>query len=276
LNTASTNVIEVHVAKWGRESIHYHREFQSIQLPHSRTLMVYLPPEYDLQPQRRFPVFYLHDGQNLFDASTAFGGVAWKCDELAERSSRAGDTEPVILVGIGNTQDRIHEYGPLEMRPGPWDLARAYGRFVTTEVKNFIDREYRTLSDPEHTAVGGSSMGGLISLYLCRWYPRIFGKCMAMSPSLWWDRDVFLRTFSGNTEWLASCRIWLDLGGREGSNSTAQRNQLRRARKLAQLLERSNLTAEQYQFFEDLEAGHDEHAWSARFPHALKFLYPTV
>src|SRR5205085_585689 len=103
------------------------------------------------------------------------------CDETAERLIRNGEVRPVILVGVGNTGDRIHEYGAKRtgrVRTGDW--SRDYGRFLVEEVKPFIDATYRTLPDREHTAVGGSSMGGLISLNLCKWYPGVFRRCAAM------------------------------------------------------------------------------------------------
>src|SRR5205814_1751320 len=107
----------------------------------------------------------------------------------------------------------LREYGPL--RPGRKptdDLSREYGRFLVEEVKPFIDAEFRTLPDAEHTGIGGSSMGGLIALHLCQWYPNVFRRCAAMSPALWWDREYFLRNVSVSPEWLDHCRVWVDTG----------------------------------------------------------------
>src|SRR5262249_51494278 len=158
-------------------------------LSNARTVSVWMPPGYGLDPHRRFPVFYMHDGQNLFDAETAFGGVPWRADETAERAIRAGRVPPVMIVGVANTPGRLDEYGPKSD-----NRARDYGRFLVEEVKPFVDGAYRTLPEPEHSGVGGSSMGGLISLHLAQWYPDVFEKCAAMSPSLWWGREYFLRT----------------------------------------------------------------------------------
>ena len=101
--------IEANVAGWGRESVRYHPDFASRFVPLSRTLAVWLPPGYDLEPERRYPVLYLHDGQNLFDAQTAFAGNPWGADEVAEREVRAGRVRPVIIVGVANSPDRIDE-----------------------------------------------------------------------------------------------------------------------------------------------------------------------
>jgi predicted alpha/beta superfamily hydrolase len=277
---AGSDEVVVDVAGWGRESIRYHHDFASQFLPHPRTLAVYTPPGYDLEPDRRYPVFYLHDGQNLFDADTSFAGVPWGCDETAERLVRSGEAEPVILVGVGNTADRLREYGA--KRPGrerTGDRSRDYGRFLVEEVMPFIDRTYRTQHGREHTAVGGSSMGGLISLNLCRWYPGVFGMCAAMSPSLWWDGESFLRAVGEKPGWLNTVKVWLDMGGKEGGSRSTQRAGVQRARRLAQALRGFGLEKRgRLRFVEDPQAGHDEQAWAGRFPDVLRFLFtpPTA
>jgi predicted alpha/beta superfamily hydrolase len=268
-------VVEAHVAGFGRDSVQYHPDFPSTQLVHPRPVTVWLPPGYEDEPDRRYPVLYLHDGQNLFDPATAFGGTPWAADDTAERLIRAGKLEPLILVGIGNTPDRLKEYGPLDVRPGPWDLARAYGRFVTGELKPFIDRTYHTDPAPARTGVGGSSMGGLISLALGRWYPEVFGNVLAMSPSLWYDQESTLRTVAGNTAWLAAARVWLDVGGREGASAVSQQGNVRRVRRLAKLLKDHGLPADRLKTVVDADAGHDERAWAYRLGAALPWLFPA-
>jgi predicted alpha/beta superfamily hydrolase len=231
---------------------------------------VYLPPGYDLEPGQRFPVLYLHDGQNLFDAFTAFAGVPWGVDEITERAVRSGGVRPLIIVGVANTLDRLHEYGP---QPGPDDQSRGYERFLVEEVKPFIDGTYRTLPGAANTGVGGSSMGGLISLHLCQWRPDVFGRCAAMSPSLWWEDAALLRAFGRETEWLRTCRVWLDMGGREGMTEVSRRGNIRRARALARMLRR---TKADFHYYEDSNGGHDEAAWGWRFEPMLRFLYEPL
>jgi predicted alpha/beta superfamily hydrolase len=267
--------VEAEVAGFGRDSVKYHPDFPSTQLVHPRPVTVWLPPGYESEPDRRYPVLYLHDGQNLFDPETAFGGTPWGADDTAERLIRRGSVEPLLIVGIGNTPDRLKEYGPLDLRPGPWDLARAYGRFVTGELKPFVDRTYRTMPGPDHTGVGGSSMGGLISLALGRWYPEVFGRVMAMSPSLWYDQESTLRGAAGNTGWLAGVRLWLDVGGKEGASGASQQANVRRVRRLAKLLKDHGLAAGRLKVTVDAAAGHDERAWAYRLGHALPWLFPA-
>ncbi len=269
--------IAVEVAAWGPTRWIYHHNFPSRYVRRTRSLTVWLPPAYMIEPHRRFPVFYLHDGQNLFDAETAFAGVPWRVDEVAEQAIRAGRVQPVILVGIANTADRLSEYGPRRCGAGrPDDFSRDYGRFLVEEVKPFIDAQYRTLSGPEHTAVGGSSMGGLIALHLCKWYPKVFGMCIAMSPSLWWEREYFLRTLRVWPYWLKHCRIWLDVGTHENSTVEASRFTVRRAQQLARLLACYGLTeGRQYRYLEVPGAGHHETAWGTRFHQVLSFFLGT-
>src|SRR5439155_5206361 len=134
--------------------------------------------------------------------------------------------------------DRLREYGPRRRYPvREPGLARPYARFLVEELKPFVDCSFRTLPGPEDTAVGGSSMGGLISLYLCRWYPGVFGLCGAMSPSLWWDKEAFLAGMAGRTGWVRRVRIWPDMGGREGKTDAAHEQNVPRARALAARLD---------------------------------------
>jgi predicted alpha/beta superfamily hydrolase len=270
------SVVEAEVACWGRESVRYHYDFASRFLPHARTLAVWLPPGYDLEPARHYPVLYLHDGQNLFDAETAFAGNPWWANEVAECEVRAGRVTPLVIVGVANTPDRLDEYGPRRRgNTQTEDRSRDYGRFLVDEVKPFIDANYRTLPQPANTGVGGSSMGGLISLHLCKWYPAVFGKCAAMSPALWWDREHFLRSVSTSPEWVGSCRVWLDMGTREGENETAMEAMVRRARRLAGQLGRRGMGGQLH--FEVVEGGlHNEAAWGGRFGRVLRFLFPSA
>ena len=267
--------VEVEVRGWGRTSIHYHHDFASHFLPHTRTISVWVPPGYDLEPERRYPVLYLHDGQNLFDPETAFAGNPWFADEVAERDVRAGRVEPLILVGIANSVDRLREYGPrLSGLEPDEDRSREYGRFLVEEVKPFVDSSYRTLPRPESTGIGGSSMGGLISLQLCKWYPEVFGRCAALSPSLWWDRESFLHDLHNNSRWMERCRVWLDMGTREGGSEAGMRAMVRRASRLAQEFERHGMReGVQFAFLEAEEGLHNESSWGGRFDRVLQFLY---
>jgi predicted alpha/beta superfamily hydrolase len=117
-------------------------------------------------------------------------------------------------------------------------------------------------------------MGGLISLYLCRWHPSVFGRCAAMSPSLWYNREAFLRTVRMRTQWLKNCRIWLDFGDREGFSSTGINAGLKRTRELAAAFREAGLIDDRDFKYAEIEGGHhNEAAWGARFDSVLKFLF---
>jgi predicted alpha/beta superfamily hydrolase len=267
--------VEADVRGWDQTSIDYHHEFPSQFLPHERTISVWMPPGYGLDPHRRFPVLYLHDGQNLFDAETAFGGVPWGADEVAEREVRAGRVPPLVIVGVANTPVRLQEYGPKEdASESEPDRARDYGRFLVEEVKPFIDAAYRTRPEPEHTGIGGSSMGGLISLYLSQWYPNVFGKCAAMSPSLWWNREHFLQHATRPSEWLNRCRIWLDVGDAESGTRSTGTATMGRVRRLAHLFVKRGLREGEHFRHVVVPGGtHNEASWGARFDQVLRFLF---
>src|SRR6266699_1445032 len=168
--------------------IRVHKNFHSTILNNDRDVIVYLPPGYQAGLKRRYAVLYLHDGQNLFDGATSFiPGQEWRVDETAQRLIAAGKIEPLIIVGVYNTgKDRINEYTPAEdpkyKLGGKADL---YGRMLVEELKPFIDSHYRTKRDAKSTGLGGSSLGGLVSLYLSLKYSNVFGRAAVVSPSVW-------------------------------------------------------------------------------------------
>ena len=167
--------------------IRAHKSFHSKILNNDREVIVYLPPGYDASKNKRYSVFYMHDGQNLFDGATSFiPGQEWRVDETAERLIAAGKIEPLIVVGVYNTKDRIDEYTPAaDAKYKLGGKADLYGRMLVEELKPFIDSQYRTKHDARHTGLMGSSLGGLASLYLALKYPQVFGRAGVVSPSVW-------------------------------------------------------------------------------------------
>jgi len=172
-----------------------HPEFPSANVP-PRQVDVWLPPEYDADNARRWPVIYMHDGQNLFEAETSFGGVPWSIDESMNRLISTGRTRGAIIVGIWNTgADRFAEYMPRKpmteavmMNYGPnirvpLESLRSeeYLKFIVTELKPFVDHAYRTNPARDATFIMGSSMGGLISAYALVEYPDVFGGAACIS-----------------------------------------------------------------------------------------------
>ncbi|HZF78735.1 MAG TPA: alpha/beta hydrolase-fold protein, partial [Rubrivivax sp.] len=149
-----------------------------------REVQVWLPPAYAEQPDKRWPVLYLHDGQNVFDAVAA--GAEWQVDEVAQRLALAGTIEPPLIVAVASNDDRVGDYTPWS-REHEGQLqggrAAAYGRYLVEELKPMIDERYRTRRGRMHTAVGGSSLGGLVSMWLLLEHPSTFGAGLVVSPS---------------------------------------------------------------------------------------------
>ena len=254
--------------------LHSHPDFASTLLDNRRTLSVWLPPGYDDEPAARYPVLYLHDGQNVFDARRAAFGVSWDAHTTAARLIHAGRLRPVILVGIDNTPQRMDEYAvhhdKSEQTGGRGDL---YARFVLDEVKPFIDATYRTQPDRRHTGVIGSSMGGLISLSMARLYSARFALCGVVSPSFWWARGKELREWEAlGGAWPRRTRFWLDMGTREVYGGGHVPSGIKQARRLAECFDAAGLLPGRDYYYMEVAGGeHNEAAWAARFDKLLLF-----
>lgn len=250
-----------------------HKEFKSAFLSAARTVTVWLPPHYAVS-EDRYSVLYLHDGQNLFDAATAAFRVEWRVDETSAQLIESKAIPPIIVVGIGNTSKRIDEYTlTKDSQIDRGGHGRAYIQFVADELKPFIDQTYRTRSKRESTYIGGSSLGGLISMHACVERPEIFGGCFALSPSLGWDDERFLKDFESGRDWPNDVRFWFSMGTKEGRDSEAHAVNLSRSHRLAaQLNPNQEETSAGIRFQEFPDAAHDERAWSEQFPAAVKFL----
>jgi predicted alpha/beta superfamily hydrolase len=247
-----------------------HAQFRSRFLRNQRDLIVYTPPGYGDEPGRRFPVLYLQDGQNLFDGATSFiPGQDWHFGQTADQSIQCGVVEPLVIVGMYNTKARVREYTPTQAPKLGGGRADRYAKFLIEEVKPFVDREYRTLSGPLHTGIGGSSLGGLVSLYVGLKYLAIFGKIAALSPSVWWNHRV-IHGFARSLNVDPRPRIWLDIGTREGPRIVQDVERFRDV-----LLEKGWRLGHDLHF-ERVEGGeHKEAAWAQRVRPFLQFLYPA-
>ncbi|HVT04652.1 MAG TPA: alpha/beta hydrolase-fold protein [Thermoanaerobaculia bacterium] len=245
-------------------------QLQSRFLPEKRDIIVYLPPGYEDNHDRRYPVLYMQDGQNLFDSVTAFGGQEWSLDETAERLILKNQIEPIIIVGINNTGiHRVDEYTPTrERRVKAGGKAKAYGELVVEDLKPFIDHQFRTLSDRDNTALGGSSLGGLVTMYLGIRYPEVFGKLAVISPAVWWDRKVIVKMVNKLRQKLNQ-RIWLDMGTAESRGGIKDARILREA-----LVAKGWKLGDDLHYLEAKGADHSEWAWSQRVDPILRFLFP--
>jgi predicted alpha/beta superfamily hydrolase len=247
-----------------------HEQFRSRFLRNRRNLVVYLPPSYQDESTRHFPVLYLQDGQNLFDGATSFiPGQDWHVGQTADQCIQAGAVEPLLIVGIYNTKARVREYTPTSVPKLGGGRADRYAKFLLEEVKPFVEREYRTLSGPQHTGIGGSSLGGLVSLYVGLKHPLIFGKIAALSPAVWWNQLVIHR-FARSLRVEPRPRIWLDVGTREGPRVVRDVEQFRNV-----LLEKGWRLGLDLHYERVEGAEHNEAAWDRRVGPFLQFLFPA-
>lgn len=189
-------------------------DFEIPQLKRTRRIWIYLPPNYDTT-NSSFPVVYMHDGQNIFDANSSYSGE-WGVDETLNKLYKEKDLK-LIVVGVDNGQSlRLDEYSPWENEKYGGGEGNAYLEFIVETLKPYIDQHYNTLTNKDNTAIIGSSMGGLISHYAGMKYPEVFGKVGVFSPAFWFAPEIneYTKTH-GN---IKNSKIYFLAGGKEGSN----------------------------------------------------------
>jgi predicted alpha/beta superfamily hydrolase len=241
--------------------------FSSPQLGNTRTLRIYLPPSYGLNPLKRYPVLYMHDGQNLFEAATAFGGVEWRVDETANNLINNGQMDEAIVVGIDNGgASRIYEYTPCCDPQYGGGGANVYERFILETVKPYIDQTYRTLPSNKNTAIMGSSLGGLVSFYIGRRHPEAFSKLAGLSSSFWWNGQALTQQVEAATGKVA-VSFYIDAG--TSSDGLTETTRMRNA-----LVADGYVQGKDLYYYVAQGAGHNESAWAARLHIPLTYLFP--
>lgn len=248
-------------------------KFHSRILENDRDIAIFLPPNYDKETSRKYPVLYMEDGQNLFNLGTSYlPDQEWRVDEIATSLIESGLIEPIIVVGVYNAgADRGNEYLPTKVRDtgGKADL---YGRMLVEELKPMIDSTYRTKPGARDTGLAGSSFGGIVSMYLGTKYSNVFGKLAVMSPSVWWDNRVILKYVDALPKKTGQ-RIWLDIGTAEGNASSYKTVEDDAATLRDHLTAKGWKLGKDLAYFRDFGAHHNETAWAGRMDAVLVFLF---
>lgn len=233
--------------------------FSSTILGNSRKLYIYRPPSYTESgaAAKRYPVVYMQDGRNLFNASTSFSGVEWKIDETLNSKIPGGTAREVIVVGIDNTSARISEYTPVPDPGYGGGNGNNYLNFIQNELMPWVNANYRTLTGPANTTIGGSSLGGLISFYAAWTRSNVFGSAIAMSSSFWWNGEWMLSQVQNYNGSKIPAVFYIDSGS-DGAAETFDMRDL--------LVARGYVYDVDLHHYYNANHSHNEAAWQARFP----------
>lgn len=238
------------------------KHFKVPQLRRRRRISVLLPWDYETS-DRRYPVLYLQDGQNLFEDGAPFG--TWGVDKQLAALAQRGKGDFIVVAIDHGGKDRIQEYSPYDLPKWGEGLGREYASFLTETLKPYIDDKFRTAPERACTGIGGSSMGGLISIYAGIMFPEVYSKFMVFSPSLWVSPKVYLEPF--RFAQYPETRVYLYAGGKEGAGM------LTNARRFKETLEKRSQKRLQIRLEIDPNGHHNEARWGQEFPKAAEWLF---
>ncbi len=258
-----------------------------------RRVWVYLPSEYALN-EERYPVLYMHDGQNLFEESTSYCGVIWDAHTAVERAMVKGLTDGVIIVAMDNaaseneeTVGRMDEYSPwvnTEVKDSllagiitrdAGGYGDQYAKFIVEKLKPIIDEKYRTLPDRDNTGIAGSSMGAIISLYTALEYEDVFSKVGVLSPATWFCEKDLMKLIKEHAPDIP-IKWYVDVGTNETSNESIEGFSdlyVKGAMEIYESLLHVGVKEENLKLVVDEGAYHNEDAWARRFPDAFEWLF---
>ncbi len=279
------HILDLEVANWAHGEARQPSKTGHIELItvpdflDDRRVWVYLPPGYEKEPDRRYPVLYMMDGQNIFDNATGFAGE-WRVDETLEELIPSGKVAPLIVVAVANGSDkRTKEYTP--WYSSDHEAGGGGGKHLKKWIKVLlphINANYRTLTGPENTGLAGSSLGGLMTMYAAYTHPDVFGKLGSFSPTLGWAGGRLPDMIAKKDK--PAITIYMDMGTREwgnfkdgdGNNIDDSIDQLRRMRDI--LVGQGFVEGWDLMVVEGEGDRHNEAFWAKRFPGAVVFLFP--
>ena len=244
-----------------------------------RTIRVLVPPGYDEagNRSRRYPVLYMLDGQNLFDACLSdVSHTEWGVDETVGRLVREGRIPPLIVVGVDHAgKQRAHEYLPYKDFIGNADMDEPAGKrfpdFLAHEVMPLVDGVYRTLQGQPNTGIGGSSYGGVASLYALLARPNTFGYGLIESPTMWIGMGQLVR----DTSPLVALprKVFVAFGGKEAGDPAVAEKMIGMIRIVESNFRTAGYDDRSFRFVVEPDAAHNETAWASRLPGALVFMF---
>ena len=250
------------------------KNFESKIMNNKRNIRIYLPPSYSAQPDKYYPVLYVHDGQNIFDALESYSGQSWNLHHTADFLIKEKMIEEIIIVAVDNMgEERLSEYAHQDgFFQGKEIKSRGikYERFFIKELMPFIERKYRVKKGSENTALMGSSMGGLVTFNMGLRRPDLFGKLGVVSPSLWWgDNDAAAKLKSYDYQGLKS-KIWLDTGDAEGRFMSFTEDVI------AEIKNIKNNYDLDLVYYQAPDAVHSESAWAKRVHSPLLYFFGEI
>lgn len=242
-------------------NVEYHKDVFSPTLNNKRDIIVWLPSGYNSskKPDKRYPVLYMQDGQNILDPKIAYTGKDWRVDETVTKLIKQKKIKEIIVVGIYNSPDRLDEYS--------WsEKGQNYLKFIVTELKPFIDSAYKTLSDKDNTAIIGSSMVGLISFYAAWHYPEVFSMAGCMSSSFYYNNNRSIKQVEEYNGPKKHVKFYID-HGEDGA--------IRGQRMFVALSEKGYVIGQDIDYYYAPGAEHNEKEWAARLERPLLFFFKS-
>jgi len=237
--------------------VNFHDGSYSHNLGSKRDFFVWLPPNYSKETHKKYPVLYMHDGQNLIDPKTSYTGKDWRVDETVTRLIKEHKITEIIVVGINNTENRLEEYSDS-------DKGNKYLKFLVEELKPFIDTKYRTLRDKHNTAIIGSSMGGLISFIAAWKYPEVFSMAGCMSSSFYYNDEKIFKTIEAYDGAKKQIKFYIDHG---------EDGLLRGQKMFCKLTQLGYVIGTDIDYFYARGAEHNESEWAKRLERPLRFFF---
>jgi len=238
-------------------NVDFHKEIYSRFMDKKLDFFVWMPPGYELNPSKSYPVLYMHDGQNLIDPKTSYAGNDWQVDETITKLIKEYKINEIIVVGIYNTSERLEEYSDTEK-------GKKYLKFIIEELKAFVDTKYKTLSDNRNTAIMGSSMGGLVSFNAAWKHPEVFGMAGCMSSSFYYNDEKVFKMIDEYEGPKKHIKFYIDHG---------EDGLIRGQKMFCKLTQLGYVIGTDLDYFYMRGAEHNEKEWAKRMERPLIFFF---